>query len=328
MTKFTVPFFYKVEYKPSLRYKHTFFEKVKAECSGEIDDVSKSDLKLALEVRREYALKSLCGNRNYYEYKGKLYTPLSTNVYSEKESYHDTDLWSEIISSEINLQKFFNHSIVDIVDDDLSRDYLGYGWSDNLDKRFNNDTSIIVNSNKEEIISAIYAFSKKILICNNHIYIETIEPIYRAFADNLDVISSDDEELTQEARGINYFNALETEHPILKSLLESKNSKTRIIVYDKNAVHAPKHEELLKGQLAIADDSFKYITIKYFKNMISTLSNDYLKLKSSNSLEHISIIDTLNNFELRSFDLKDYRTSVELTEALLNCVRALSAIYQ
>lgn len=328
MTKFTVPFFYKVEYKPSLRYKHTFFEKVKAECSGEIDDVSKSDLKLALEVRREYALKSLCGNRNYYEYKGKLYTTLSTNVYSEKESYHDTDLWSEIISSEINLQKFFNHSIVDIVDDDLSRDYLGYGWSDNLDKRFNNDTSIIVNSNKEEIISAINAFSKKILICNNHIYIETIEPIYRAFADNLDVISSDDEELTQEARGINYFNALETEHPILKSLLESKNSKTRIIVHDKDSVHAPKHEELLKEQLAIADDSFKYRTIEYFKNMISTLSNDYLKLKSSNNLEHISIIDTLNNFELRSFDLKDYRTSVELTEALLNCVRALSAIYQ
>lgn len=328
MTKFTVPFFYKVEYKPSLRYKHTFFEKVKAECSGEIDDVSKSDLKLALEVRREYALKSLCGNRNYYEYKGKLYTTLSTNVYSEKESYHDTDLWSEIISSEINLQKFFNHSIVDIVDDDLSRDYLGYGWSDNLDKRFNNDTSIIVISNKEEIISAINAFSKKILICNNHIYIETIEPIYRAFADNLDVISSDDEELTQEARGINYFNALETEHPILKSLLESKNSKTRIIVHDKDSVHAPKHEELLKEQLAIADDSFKYRTIEYFKNMISTLSNDYLKLKSSNNLEHISIIDTLNNFELRSFDLKDYRTSVELTEALLNCVRALSAIYQ
>ena len=328
MTKFTVPFFYKVEYKPSLRYKHTFFEKVKAECSGEIDDVSKSDLKLALEVRREYALKSLCGNRNYYEYKGKLYTTLSTNVYSEKESYHDTDLWSEIISSEINLQKFFNHSIVDIVDDDLSRDYLGYGWSDNLDKRFNNNTSIIVNSNKEEIISAINAFSKKILICNNHIYIETIEPIYRAFADNLDVISSDDEELTQEARGINYFNALETEHPILKSLLESKNSKTRIIVHDKDSVHAPKHEELLKEQLAIADDSFKYRTIEYFKNMISTLSNDYLKLKSSNNLEHISIIDTLNNFELRSFDLKDYRTSVELTEALLNCVRALSAIYQ
>ena len=92
-------------------------------------------------------------------------------------------------------------------------------------------------------------------------------------------------------------------------------------------MHAPKHEELLKGQLAIADDSFKYITIKYFKNMISTLSNDYLKLVSSNSLEHISIIDTLNNFELRSFDLKDYRTSVELTEALLNCVKALSAIY-
>lgn len=327
MTKFTVPFFYKVEYKPSLRYKHTFFEKVKAECSGEIDDVSKSDLKLALEVRREYALKSLCGNRNYYEYKGKLYTTLSTNVYSEKESYHDTDLWSEIISSEINLQKFFNHSIVDIVDDDLSRDYLGYGWSDNLDKRFNNDTSIIVNSNKEEIISAINAFSKKILICNNHIYIETIEPIYRAFADNLDVISSDDEELTQEARGINYFNALETEHPILKSLLESKNSKTRIIVHDKDSVHAPKHEELLKEQLAIADDSFKYRTIEYFKNMISTLSNDYLKLKSSNNLEHISIIDTLNNFELRSFDLKDYRTSVELTEALLNCVKVLSAIY-
>lgn len=43
MTKFTVPFFYEVEYKPSLRYKHTFFAKVKAECSGEIDDVSKSD---------------------------------------------------------------------------------------------------------------------------------------------------------------------------------------------------------------------------------------------------------------------------------------------
>lgn len=320
MTKFTVPFFYKVEYKPSLRYKHTFFAKLKAECSGEIDDVSKSDLKLALEVRREYALQSLCGNRNYYEYKGKLYTPLSTNVYSEKESYHYTDLWSEIISSEINLQKFFNHSSVD---DDLSTDYVGYGWKDG----FNNDKSIIVNSNKDEIISAINAFSKKILICNNHIYIETIEPIYRAFADNLDVISSDDEKLSHKARGINYFNALETEHPILKSLLESKNSKTRIIVYDKNAVHAPKHEELLKGQLAIADDSFKYITIKYFKNMISTLSNDYLKLESSNSLEHISIIDTVNNFELRSFDLKDYRTSVELTEALLNCVKALSAIY-
>lgn len=317
MTKFTVPFFYKVEYKPSLRYKHTFFKKVKAECSGEIDEVSKSDLKLALEVRREYALQSLCGSRNYYEYKGKLYTPLSTNVYSEKESYHDTDLWSEIISSEINLQNFFNHSKVDA---DLSEDYLRYDCDD-LDK------SIIVNSNKDEIISAIKTFSKKVLICDNHIYIETIEPIYRAFADDLDVISSDDEELTQEARGINYFNALETEHPILKSLLESKNSKTRIIVYDKNAVHAPKHEELLKGQLAIADDSFKYITIKYFKNMISTLSNDYLKLASSNSLEHISIIDTLNNFELRSFDLKDYRTSVELTEALLNCVKALSAIY-
>ncbi|MDY6262201.1 MAG: hypothetical protein SPL31_08865 [Succinivibrio sp.] len=317
MTKFTVPFFYKVEYKPSLRYKHTFFKKVKAECSGEIDEVSKSDLKLALEVRREYALQSLCGSRNYYEYKGKLYTPLSTNVYSEKESYHDTDLWSEIISSEINLQNFFNHSKVDT---DLSEDYLRYDCDD-LDK------SIIVNSNKDEIISAIKTFSKKVLICDNHIYIETIEPIYRAFAENLDVISSDDEELTQEARGINYFNALETEHPILKSLLESKNSKTRIIVYDKNAVHAPKHEELLKGQLAIADDSFKYITIKYFKNMISTLSNDYLKLVSSNSLEHISIIDTLNNFELRSFDLKDYRTSVELTEALLNCVKALSAIY-
>ena len=320
MTKFTVPFFYKVEYKPSLRYKHTFFEKVKAECSGEIDDVSKSDLKLALEVRREYALQSLCGNRNYYEYKGKLYTPLSTNVYSEKESYHYTDLWSEIISSEINLQKFFNHSSVD---DDLSTDYVGYGWSD----RFNNDKSIIVNSNKDEIISAINAFSKKILICNNHIYIETIEPIYRAFADNLDVISSDDEELSHKARGINYFNALETEHPILKSLLESKNSKTRIIVYDKNAVHAPKHEELLKEQLAIADLSFKYRTVDYFKNMISSLSNDYLKLERSDSLEHISIIDTLNNFELRSFDLKDYRTSVELTEALLNCVKALSAIY-
>lgn len=317
MTKFTVPFFYKVEYKPSLRYKHTFFAKLKAECSGEIDDVPKSDLKLALEVRREYALQSLCGSRNYYEYKGKLYTPLSTNVYSEKESYHDTDLWSEIISSEINLQNFFKHSKVDA---DLSEDYLRYDCDD-LDK------SIIVNSNKDEIISAINAFSKKILISDNHIYIETIEPIYRAFADDLDVISSDDEELTQEARGINYFNALETEHPILKSLLESKNSKTRIIVYDKNAVHAPKHEELLKGQLAIADDSFKYITIKYFKNMISTLSNDYLKLESSNSLEHISIIDTLNNFELRSFDLKDYRTSVELTEALLNCVKALSAIY-
>lgn len=324
MTKFTVPFFYKVEYKPSLRYKHTFFEKVKAECSGEIDDVSKSDLKLALEVRREYALQSLCGNRNYYEYKGKLYTPLSTNVYSEKESYHYTDLWSEIISSEINLQKFFNHSSVD---DDLSTDYVGYGWSDDLDKRFNNDTSIIVNSNKDEIISAINAFSKKILICNNHIYIETIEPIYRAFADNLDVISSDDEELSHKARGINYFNALETEHPILKSLLESKNSKTKIIVYDKNAVHAPKHEELLKEQLAIADLSFKYRTVDYFKNMISSLSNDYLKLERSDSLEHISIIDTLNNFELRSFDLKDYRTSVELTEALLNCVKALSAIY-
>lgn len=320
MTKFTVPFFYKVEYKPSLRYKHTFFKKVKAECSGEIDDVSKSDLKLALEVRREYALQSLCGNRNYYEYKGKLYTPLSTNVYSEKESYHDTDLWSEIISSEINLQKFFNHSSVDA---DLSTDYVAYGWSDG----FNNDKSIIVNSNKDEIISAIKSFSKKVLICDNHIYIETIEPIYRAFADNLDVISSDDEELTQEAKGINYFNALETEHPILKSLLESKNSKTRIIVYDKDSVHAPKHEELLKEQLAIADDSFKYTTIKYFKNMISTLSNDYLKLISSNNLEHISIIDTLNNFELRSFDLKDYRTSVELTEALLNCVKALSAIY-
>lgn len=324
MTKFTVPFFYKVEYKPSLRYKHTFFEKVKAECSGEIDDVSKSDLKLALEVRREYALQSLCGNRNYYEYKGKLYTPLSTNVYSEKESYHDTDLWSEIISSEINLQNFFNHSKVDA---DLSEDHLRYIDSYDLDKRFNNDTSIIVNSNKDEIISAIKAFSKKVLICDNHIFIETIEPIYRAFADNLDVISSDDEELTQEARGINYFNALETEHPILKSLLESKNSKTRIIVYDKDSVHAPKHEELLKEQLAMADDSFKYSTIKYFKNMISTLSNDYLKLISSNNLEHISIIDTLNNFELRSFDLKDYRTSVELTEALLNCVKALSAIY-
>lgn len=320
MTKFTVPFFYKVEYKPSLRYKHTFFEKVKTECSGEIDDVSKSDLKLALEVRREYALQSLCGNRNYYEYKGKLYTPLSTNVYSEKESYHDTDLWSEIISSEINLQKFFNHSSVDA---DLSEDYLGYGWSDG----FNNDKSIIVSSNKDEIISAINAFSKKILICNNHIYIETIEPIYRAFADNLDVISSDDEELSHKARGINYFNALETEHPILKSLLESKNSKTRIIVYDKNAVHAPKHEELLKEQLAIADLSFKYRTVDYFKNMISSLSNDYLKLERSDSLEHISIIDTLNNFELRSFDLKDYHTSVELTEALLNCVKALSAIY-
>lgn len=324
MTKFTVPFFYKVEYKPSLRYKHTFFEKVKAECSGEIDEVSKSDFKLALEVRREYALQSLCGSRNYYEYKGKLYTPLSTNVYSEKESYHYTDLWSEIISSEINLQNFFNHSKVDA---DLSEDHLRYGGSYDLDKRFNNDTSIIVNSNKDEIISAIKSFSKKVLICDNHIYIETIEPIYRAFADNLDVISSDDEELTQEARGINYFNALETEHPILKSLLESKNSKTRIIVYDKDSVHAPKHEELLKEQLAIADDSFKYNTIKYFKNMISTLSNDYLKLISSNNFEHISIIDTLNNFELRSFDLKDYRTSVELTEALLNCVKALSAIY-
>lgn len=324
MTKFTVPFFYKVEYKPSLRYKHTFFEKVKAECSGEIDDVSKSDLKLALEVRREYALQSLCGNRNYYEYKGKLYTPLSTNVYSEKESYHDTDLWSEIISSEINLQKFFNHSRVDA---DLSEDYLGYGWSDDLDKRFNNDTSIIVNSNKDKIISAIKEFSKKILICDDHVYVETKEPMYRAFADNLDVISSDDEELSHKARGINYFNALETEHPILKSLLESKNSKTRIIVYDKNAVHAPKHEELLKGQLAIADLSFKYRTVDYFKNMISTLSNDYLKLESSNSLEHLSIIDTVNNFELCSFDLKDYRTSVELTEALLNCVKALSAIY-
>lgn len=320
MTKFTVPFFYKVEYKPSLRYKHTFFAKVKAECSGEIDEVSKSDLKLALEVRREYALQSLCGSRNYYEYKGKLYTPLSTNVYSEKESYHYTDLWSEIISSEINLQKFFNHSSVD---DDLSTDYVGYGWKDG----FNNDKSIIVNSNKDEIISAINAFSKKILICNNHIYIETIEPIYRAFADNLDVISSDDEALSHKARGINYFNALETEHPILKSLLESKNSKTRIIVYDKNAVHAPKHEELLKEQLAIADLSFKYRTVDYFKNMISSLSNDYLKLERSDSLEHISIIDTLNNFELRSFDLKDYRTSVELTEALLNCVKALSAIY-
>ncbi len=320
MTKFTVPFFYKVEYKPSLRYKHTFFAKVKAECSGEIDEVSKSDLKLALEVRREYALQSLCGSRNYYEYKGKLYTPLSTNVYSEKESYHYTDLWSEIISSEINLQKFFNHSSVD---DDLSTDYVGYGWKDG----FNNDKSIIVNSNKDEIISAINAFSKKILICNNHIYIETIEPIYRAFADNLDVISSDDEELSHKARGINYFNALETEHPILKSLLESKNSKTRIIVYDKNAVHAPKHEELLKEQLAIADLSFKYRTVDYFKNMISSLSNDYLKLERSDSLEHISIIDTLNNFELRSFDLKDYHTSVELTEALLNCVKALSAIY-
>lgn len=165
------------------------------------------------------------------------------------------------------------------------------------------------------------------MICNNHIYIETIEPIYRAFADNLDVISSDDEELSHKARGINYFNALETEHPILKSLLESKNSKTRIIVYDKNAVHAPKHEELLKEQLAIADLSFKYRTVDYFKNMISSLSNDYLKLERSDSLEHISIIDTLNNFELRSFDLKDYRTSVELTEALLNCVKALSAIY-
>lgn len=324
MTMFTVPFFYKVEYKPSLRYKHTFFEKVKAECSGEIDDVSKSDLKLALEVRREYALQSLCGNRNYYEYKGKLFTPLSTNVYSEKESYHDTDLWSEIISSEINLQKFFNHSRVDA---DLSEDYLGYGWSDDLDKRFNNDTSIIVNSNKDKIISAIKEFSKKILICDDHVYVETKEPMYRAFADNLDVISSDDEELSHKARGINYFNALETEHPILKSLLESKNSKTRIIVYDKNAVHAPKHEELLKCQLAIADLSFKYRTVDYFKNMISTLSNDYLKLESSNSLEHLSIIDTVNNFELCSFDLKDYRTSVELTEALLNCVKALSAIY-
>ena len=324
MTKFTVPFFYKVEYKPSLRYKHTFFAKVKAECSGEIDEVSKSDLKLALEVRREYALQSLCGNRNYYEYKGKLFTPLSTNVYSEKESYHDTDLWSEIISSEINLQKFFNHSRVDA---DLSEDYLGYGWSDDLDKRFNNDTSIIVNSNKDKIISAIKEFSKKILICDDHVYVETKEPMYRAFADNLDVISSDDEELSQKARGINYFNALETEHPILKSLLESKNSKTRIIVYDKNAVHAPKHEELLKGQLAIADLSFKYRTVDYFKNMISTLSNDYLKLESSNSLEHLSIIDTVNNFELCSFDLKDHRTSVELTEALLNCVKALSAIY-
>ena len=159
MTKFTVPFFYEVEYKPSLRYKHTFFKKVKAECSGEIDDVSKSDLKLALEVRREYALQSLCGNRNYYEYKGKLYTPLSTNVYSEKESYHDTDLWSEIISSEINLQKFFNHSSVDA---DLSTDYVAYGWSDG----FNNDKSIIVNSNKDEIISAIKSFSKKVLICS------------------------------------------------------------------------------------------------------------------------------------------------------------------
>lgn len=317
MTKFTVPFFYKVEYKPSLRYKHTFFKKVKAECSGEIDDVSKSDLKLALEVRREYALQSLCGSRNYYEYKGKLYTPLSTNVYSEKESYHYTDLWSEIISSEINLQNFFKHSKVDA---DLSEDYLRYGCDD-LDK------SIIVNSNKDEIISAIKSFSKKVLICDNHIYIETIEPIYRAFADNFDVISSDDEELSHKARGINYFNALETEHPILKSLLESKNSKTRIIVYDKNAVHAPKHEELLKGQLAIADLSFKYRTVDYFKNMISSLSNDYLKLERSDSLEHISIIDTLNNFELRSFDLKDYRTSVELTEALLNCVKALSAIY-
>lgn len=317
MTKFTVPFFYKVEYKPSLRYKHTFFKKVKAECSGEIDDVSKSDLKLALEVRREYALQSSCGNRNYYEYKGNLYTPLSTNVYSDKESYHYTDLWSEIISSEINLQNFFKHSKVDA---DLSEDYLRYGCDD-LDK------SIIVNSNKDEIISAIKSFSKKVLICDNHIYIETIEPMYRAFADNLDVISSDDEELSHKARGINYFNALETEHPILKSLLESKNSKTRIIVYDKNAVHAPKHEELLKGQLAIADLSFKYRTVDYFKNMISSLSNDYLKLESSDSLEHISIIDTLNNFELRSFDLKDYRTSVELTEALLNCVKALSAIY-
>lgn len=109
--------------------------------------------------------------------------------------------------------------------------------------------------------------------------------------------------------------------------MESKNSKTRIIVYDKNAVHAPKHEELLKEQLAIADLSFKYRTVDYFKNMISSLSNDYLKLERSDSLEHISIIDTLNNFELRSFDLKDYRTSVELTEALLNCVKALSAIY-
>lgn len=317
MTKFTVPFFYKVEYKPSLRYKHTFFAKLKAECSGEIDDVPKSDLKLALEVRREYALQSLCGNRNYYEYKGKLYTPLSTNVYSEKESYHYTDLWSEIISSEINLQNFFKHSKVDA---DLSEDYLRYDCDD-LDK------SIIVNSNKDEIISAIKSFSKKVLICDNHIYIETIEPIYRAFADNLDVISSDDEELSHKARGINYFNALETEHPILKSLLESKNSKTRIIVYDKNAVHAPKHEELLKEQLAIADLSFKYRTVDYFKNMISSLSNDYLKLERSDSLEHISIIDTLNNFELRSFDLKDYRTSVELTEALLNCVKALSAIY-
>lgn len=323
MTKFTVPFFYKVEYKPSSRYKHTFFEKVKTECTGEIDDISKSDLKLALAVRRDYALESLCGTTNYYEYKGKLYTPLSTRVYSEKERYHDTELWSEIISSEINLQKFFNHSKVDA---DLSEDCLRYGWSDDLEKRFN-DSSIIVNSNKEEIISAIKAFSKKILICDDHVYIETKEPIYRAFADNLDVISSDDEELSQMARGINYFNALETEHPILKSLLESKNSKTIIIVYDKDAVHAPKHEELLKGQLAIADLSFKYSTVDYFKNMISTLSNDYLKLKKSNNLEHISIIDTVNNFELCSFDLKDYRTSVELTEALLNCVKALSAIY-
>lgn len=324
MTKFTVPFFYKVEYKPSLRYKHTFFEKVKAECSGEIEDVAKADLKLAFEVRREYALKSLCGNENYYEYKGKLYTSLSSEVYSEKESYHDTDLWSEIETNEVFLQNFFNHADVDA---NLKEDYLGYGWSDDLDKRFN-DSSIIVNSNKDQIISAIKEFSKKIIICDDHIYVETKEPIYRAFADNLDVISCDDEELSQKARGINYFNALETEHPILKSLLESKQSKSRIIVYNKDAVHAPKHEELLKEQLAIADQSFKYRTVDYFEKLISTLSNDYLKLKSSNNLEYISIIDTVNNFELCSLDLKDYRSSVELTKELLNCVQALSAIYK
>ena len=76
--------------------------------------------------------------------------------------------------------------------------------------------------------------------------------------------------------------------------------------------------------------SHLYKPKKILQNVIflfKTLSNDYLKLISSNNLEHISIIDTLNNFELRSFDLKDYRTSVELTEALLNCVKALSVIY-
>lgn len=325
MTKFTVPFFYKVEYKPSSRYKHTFFEKVKAECSGEIEDVSKADLKLALEVRREYALQSLCGNTNYYEYKGKLYTPLFTTVYSEKYNYHDTDLWSEIITKEVFLQEFFNHADVDA---NLKEDYLGYGWSDDLGKRFNKDTSIIVNSKKDEIISAIKAFSKKVLICDDHVYVETKEPIYRALADNLDVISCDDEELTRKATGINYFNALETEHPILKSLLESKQSKSRIIVYDKNAVHAPKHVDFLKEKLAIADQSFKYRTVDYFKKLISTLSNDYLDLRCSNNLEHISIIDTLNKTEICSLDLKDYHTSVELTKALLNRVQALSAIYQ